>query len=570
MFCIRHALVWTLVAVSGAAQVRIPIQKQVFANGLTVYLVERHQAPVFTARIAFKAGSVDEVTGRTGVAHVLEHMLFKGTRSIGLKDPADAVKEDGLLLKEDGLWEAILAEQRTLDQGSRTSVLLTGKPGPESSPRLEALRKDFEATQAEHRQLLVSNAIGALYDGAGAVGVNAGTSFDQTIYDISLPKNRFELWCRVEADRMNAPVLREFYSEREVIKEERRMRFDDGNPEPTWVPMETFLGTAFLTHPYGRPLVGSMSDLFNLKRAEVQAFYTQYYAPNRAALVLVGDLTWKEITPALEAYFGKLKRQPEPPPVHTVEAEQKGERRSVVEKDMTPMVYIGWHIPGMGHPDEPALEVLASVLSEGRSSRLYRKAIEGAQLATRLDCSTGFPGSKYPNLFLTIGVVKGEHTTAELEQALYDEVAILQREPIAQTELDRVLTKAAMDTLSGMEDNASLAETMALHWAKGGDEASFRMRLERLKAVTPADLQRVARTYCTARNRVVTTLVRVAGPKDPVDAELEALLIKAIAPQVKDPAEAKAALEKELGKLKRLPPEQKQSALQQLREAYGK
>jgi len=560
-------------ASSLTAQIRVPIQKRVLPNGLEVMLVERHNAPVFAARIAFKAGSANDPTGANGVAHVLEHMLFKGTKSYGLKNPADGEKEQGMLLKEDALWEAILVEQRSLVEASARSFYATGKVGPETSPKLEQLKKEFEAIQAEHRALVAQNEYGALYEAVGGTGINAGTGMDFTFYEISLPKNRFEFWCRMESDRLANPVLREYYTERDVIKEERRMSLEDGTGGrgPMGVLVEPFFAAAFPYQPYGRTGLGPMSDLFNLKRTEVQAFFTKYYAPNRAALVLVGDLKMEEILPSIEAYFGKIPRQIDPVPVHTVAPAQNGERRIVVEKDMTPMVRVGWHVPAMGHPDVPALNVLAEVLTGGRTSRLYKSAVEGKQLTTGFSASYGDPGAKYPTLFTASATVKGEHSTQELESILYEEIEKLAKEGPTQVEVDRVIKNAEMGLVKKLEDIGSLATEIAATWATTGDETTFTADLDRMKEVKPADVQRVAKTYFVPQKRVVATLVRPATPgvKDPLDTQLEALLAKAIGAQVSDATQAKAILDQQMGQIKALPKEKKEEILKQLQAQFG-
>lgn len=569
----RLSLALVAASLALAAQIRVPIQKKVLANGLTVMLVERHHAPIFSARIGFKAGSADDPMGACGVAHVVEHMLFKGTKSFGLKNPADASKEEEMLRQEDALWEAIAAEQQALEEASRRAFYATGKPGLGTSPRLEQLRKDFEALQKAHQALVAPNEYGALYEAVGGTGLNAGTAMDFTFYQVSLPRNRFEFWCRMEADRLANPVFREFYTEREVIKEERRMTLEDGtgNLGPMGVLIEPFQAAAFPYQPYGRTGIGPMSDLYALKRTDVQAFFTRYYAPNRAALVLVGDLKMDEILPTVEAYFGKIPRQEDPRPPHTVAPEQNGERRIVVEKDMTPMLRVGWHVPAMGHPDVPALNVLAEILTTGRTSRLYKAAVEGRQLTTGFGATYGDPGAKFPTLFTVSATVKGDHTTQELEACLYEELEKLQKDGPTPAEVARVLKKSEMTLLQKLQDHDSLATEIAVVWAITGDENAFLADLDRTKEVTPADVQRVARTYFTAKNRVVATLVRPAeeGPKDPILGEIEALLAKGIATQVSDPAQAKAILDQQMTAIKGLPKEKRAEVLKQLQAQFG-
>lgn len=480
---IINSFLITITATQLFAQVGIPIQKKVLANGMTILLVERHHAPLFSAQLAFKVGSVNEITGTTGIAHVLEHMVFKGTQTLGIKQGANAKNEAALMKREDELVAALQKEKS------------------------EALQEELQEVRGKLAAMTVPGAFETLYTAAGGQNFNAGTSFDCTLYSISLPKNRFELFCRIEADRMKGPVFREFFAEMDVIKEEQRTRTEEGFPYPSGVLLDTFLGSAFHVHPYGRPIIGCMSDLNHLQRSDLKAFFKKHYSPNNAALVLVGDLTWDEILPCIQAYFGKLERQPEAPKVHTAEPPQKGERRAVVEKNLTPMVMIGWKMPEGGHPDEAPLEVLSSILSDGVTSRLYRKAVEGRQIATRLVTSTGYPGRRFPSLFVTLGTVKGDHSTAEIEELLYEEIDRISKEAPSRAEIDKIIRNKRVETLLKLNHSNHLAEGIARDWAIYGDEKATAALLERITKVTPEDVQRVANAYLTPTNRTVTSLV---------------------------------------------------------------
>lgn len=558
-------LVMAATAVSLKAEVRIPIQKKVLNNGMTVLLVERHNAPVFSAQMVFKTGSADNPTGAFGLAHVCEHMFFKGTTSFGLKNPEDYKKEEALLQKQDALFEAILKEQRSLEEISARQFFSTGKPGPKNSPKLDSLKKEFEAAQAEHRALVATNEYMSLLSSAGSNGIGGGTAMDFTAYNVSLPKNRFEFWCRLESDRLANPVVREFYKEMDVIKEERRSRIEDGSISPFGVLDEPFLAAAFPYHPYGRNGIGPMSDLSHIRRSDVHAFFKTYYAPNQAAIVLVGDLKMNEILPSIEAYFGKIPRQPDPKPMHTVSPEQNGEKRIVVEKDLTPMLQVGWHVPAMSHPDVPALNVLTQILANSRTSRLYKSAVEGKKLATQFSMHYGFPGSKYPSLIQARATVNGDHTTQELEALLDEEIEKLKKEGPTQAEMARVLKRAEMDNIAKLESPDSLSSEIAIYWAITGDESAFAGQLDRIKEVTAADVQRVANTYLVPQKRVVATNVRPANAlPDSLNASIETLLSKMISAQVPDVAQAKAVLDQQMGAIKALPKAKREEVLKQL------
>lgn len=541
----------------------LPLQKRVLQNGLTIFLVERHQAPVFSARIAFRVGGVDEATGHTGTAHLLEHMLFKGTRTVGLKNPADAESEGLLLDTEDKLWASITAEQDRLEELSAASVYSTGKPLPAASDKLASLREEFAKVQAKHAAMLQPNAFSALFQEAGANGLNAGTSNDFTFYQVDLPRNRFEFWARMESERINAPVLREFYTEREVVKEERRMRTEDS---PEGRLRELLLGQAFLAHPYGRPVVGWPSDLYALKRTEVQDFYRRYYAPNRAAIVLVGDLSWDEINPVVDAYFGQLKRQPDPSPVRTQEPAQSGDRRTSFDADATPIFMAGWHIPAMSHPDYPALAVLADLLSKGRSSRLYKRAVVELAIASDFQASVGEPGSRYPGLLVATGTAKGEASPGLLGTTLMEEIDAIKKQGPAKAELERLVALREMDQVHRMEDPGRLATDLAVAWAAAGNEQAFLGDLDRYRSVTASDVQRVAQAYLVDRNRTTAVLLR---PKDTegdraLNDEIEATLTKLV--ETTNPAmKPSDVVDSQMDMLRAKPRDQRQQALEALK-----
>jgi predicted Zn-dependent peptidase len=225
------------------------VKAHTLANGLRVLLLERHQAPTVSFVIRFKVGSVNEQAGMSGMAHLLEHMLFKGTRTLGT---TDYTREQEIHEKIDGVIEQLDAERLKGTQGDSSSI-----------DRLETKLREL---QQEQSQLTVKEEMSALYTRNGAVGLNASTGYDLTTYTVSLPANRQELWAAIEADRMLNPVFREFYLEREVVREERRQR-NESNPGGKL--MEAFLTSAFQAHPYGRPIVGWDSDLQQLKRERV-------------------------------------------------------------------------------------------------------------------------------------------------------------------------------------------------------------------------------------------------------------------------------------------------------------
>lgn len=460
------------------------------ANGLTVLLVERHQAPIVSINVTFGVGGINELTGSTGVAHLYEHMAFKGTRTIGTKDYA--------------------RERPLLDELDRLSAEIElRRAAGADAPELQRLRQAFKDAQDRADQLVVGNEMSLLYQRHGAVGLNASTGKDVTRYVISLPANRLPLWAAIESDRMAHPVLREFYKERAVVMEERRLRTDDS---PNGLLYEAFAAAAFQAHPYGAPTIGWASDIQALTPAETERFFRTYYGPANATIGIVGDINPPEVIALIESTFGKIPALPSPPPVVTAEPEQHGERRVEVEFDAEPIVLIGYHKPSIGHPDDFVFDVLESILSEGVTSRLYHRIVREKRLAPAIGADAGFPGTLAPNLFVISAASLAPHTTVEVEAAVYEELERLKTEPVSPKELEKVLNNLDASLVRALRSNGGLAGQLAYFQTVARDWRYVLKARERIAAVSPQDIQRVARAYFTKANRTVATLVR--APKN--------------------------------------------------------
>ncbi|ALA60975.1 M16 family metallopeptidase [Nitrospira moscoviensis] len=464
------------------------------ANGLTVLMVERHQTPVVSINITFAVGGVNEQVGQTGLAHLYEHMAFKGTRTVGTKDYE----------KEKPILDELSHVGTELEQRQRA---LAGKnPVPaEEQAAVEALQKRFAELQAQAQQYVVGNEMALLYQRHGGVGLNASTGKDLTRYTISLPSNRLPLWAAVEADRMANPVLREFYKERGVVMEERRLRNDDS---PQGSLFETFTSAAFRAHQYGVPTIGWGSDILALTPAETEAFFKTYYGPNRATIALVGDINPKDTIELIEQTFGKIPAAPAPPPLVTVEPEQRGERRVEVEFDAEPMVAIGYHKPGLGHPDDDVFDVIDAILTDGLTSRLHQKLVREKRIAASVNSDANYPGVRAPNLFIVTATPLAPHTAAEAEAAIYEELDRLKTEPVSAKELEKVINNLDADLVRALRSNSGLASQLALYQTVAGDWRYVLKSRDRIAAVTAADIQRVAAQYFTRTNRTVGTLVK--------------------------------------------------------------
>ncbi|HEY6085387.1 MAG TPA: pitrilysin family protein [Nitrospira sp.] len=466
------------------------------ANGLTILMVERHQTPIVSVNMTFGVGGVNEQMGQTGLAHLYEHMAFKGTRTVGTKDYK---KEEPLLTELHRVGTEL--EQLQRDAARRT----TDTPRGADDPAIDALQKRFKELQDQAAQYVAGNEMAMLYQRQGGIGLNAATGKDLTRYMINLPSNRLPLWAAIEADRMANPVLREFYKERGVVMEERRLRNDDS---PTGLLFETFTSAAFRAHPYGVPTIGWESDILSLTPAATEAFFKTYYGPGRATIGIVGDINPKDVIALIENTFGKIPAAPPPPQIVTKEPPQRGERRVEVEFDAEPSLVIGFHKPGLGHPDDYVFDVIDEILTDGLTSRLYIKLVRDGRLAVSINSDSNYPGVRAPNLFVLQATPLAPHTNAEVEAAVLAELERLKKEPVTAKELEKVINNLDADLVRALRSNSGLASQLALYQTVAGDWRYILKARDKVAAVTPADIQRVASQYFTKSNRTVAMLVK--------------------------------------------------------------
>ncbi len=467
---------------------RLPVRELTLDNGMRFLILERAGAPTVSFVVEVAVGGVHERLGTTGIAHLLEHLLFKGTTSIGTRD---AERERALFARMDAVHDTVLHARASGDTAEVRQLL----------GRIDELEDSA-------RVYVEPNELDRIFTEAGARGLNATTSSESTNYFVELPANRAELWFVLESDRMRDPVFREFYAERRVVLEERRMRVETS---PAGLLYEAHLAAAFTVHPYGVPVVGYGSDLETLTRADVASYYRRYYGPNNAVVAVVGNVDADRIEAWARRYFGRLPRGEEPPPVLAREPRQIGERRVAIEWDAEPRLRIGWHVPSSLHPDAPALAILASVLTGGRNSRLHRRLVTDDRTATGVFASTG-PGNRYPQLFQIDAVPRSPHGPAEVEEAIYEEIRRLAAEGPTAQELERVRNQVLAGNVRRLGSNLGLAFQLAASETLEGDwRATFRVG-EQLQAVTPEEVRRVAAEYLTRSNRTVATLERRAAP----------------------------------------------------------
>ena len=487
-------------APAGAQQVDV-IEHEL-DNGLTLLLVPRPGDPNVAAGWVAKVGSVYERPGITGVAHLFEHMMFKGTQTIGTRD----IEQDLQIIEQlDVLRAEIQAAEVDLDRRFQLGEIDDPDDPAVRSPRHQELLDEFEALLARQSDLLVPEEFSRIYTAEGASGMNAGTSYDFTIYFVNVPANKLELWFWMESDRLANPVFREFYAERSVVHEERRLRTDS---TPIGKFQEQFEAMFWQSSPYGWPVIGWPSDLEGITRDEALGFFDTYYAPNNLAAALVGDFDPDEAIALAERYFGRLGRGARPPlQPRTREMPQLAEKRMVAYADTNPQVVVRYHSVRDGHVDEPALVVLGQLLS-GRTGRLYRSLVEEQEVAT--SASGGQAGFQFEGMFELRGTARQGRTPEEVEQAIYAELEKLQAEPVGERELQKVKNQNAADTFRGLRSNFGLMMQLLIREGNRGWE-HINTDPALYEAVTAADVMRVANTYFTPETRAVAVYHRDEG-----------------------------------------------------------
>ncbi len=475
---------------SGRAQeIALDVREQTLKNGMKVLLLPRKNTFTVSTYLRFRAGSVHEQAGKTGLSHMLEHMMFKGTRQLGTVDPDG---EEPILQKLDRLH----VELSRLEEAEQSPFM------PKNPATLQALKQEIAEATRGLQAFTIPNELWEIYRRHGAVGLNASTSRDGTQYYVSLPSNRLDLWALVESDRIRDPVFREFYTERAVVREERRQRYESS---PEGALYETLFATAYVAHPYRHPVIGWPSDIDALLRPDALHHFKTFYAPSNAIAVLVGDLDPEPVSRLMEAQFGSIPSQPPPDARLTREPAQRGERRITIRFDSEPRMMIGYHVPALGHADTYPLQVAASIMGSGRTSRFYRGLIDGKRVAASIE--TFIPQLSDPGLLIISAVPRAPHTLEELEKGIYEEIERLKESPVNGDELARVRNRLEANVVRSLRSNASLAAQLGNAQALTGDWRYVVEAPKKLRAVTANEVQRAVKTYLTPENRTVATLV---------------------------------------------------------------
>ena len=468
-------------------------------NGWTFIIVERPVAPVFSFATVVNVGGAQEVPGITGLAHMFEHMAFKGTPNIGT---TDYEAEKKALEEVEAAYQAYEAARRARN------------PDPEKIEKLHAV---FKAKEEKAGEYIVANEFGDIVDREGGVGLNAFTNSDFTVYAYSFPANRVELFAFLESERFLHPVFREFYKERGVVQEERRMRTES---QPIGRLIEQLLASAYVAHPYRQPVVGYMSDLQSFTATDAEDFYRKHYVPANMVTVVIGHVSAEEILPTIKKYFGRLPKGEKPEPLRTVEPPQIAEKTVVLVDPSQPVYAETYHQPSIHDPDQAVYAAIDDVLSNGRTSRLYRSLVRDRKIAAFSGSFSGFPGSKYPGLWLAFAIPSKDHSNEEVQAAIREELERLKTEPVTDAELKRFRTRAKADLLRQARSNFGLAVQLGMYHSWYGDWREFFKDLDRIEQVTKEDIMRVARKALTATNRTVGMIVtEEPGAAAPADAE---------------------------------------------------
>lgn len=531
-------------------------------NGMKVLLYQRPGDPNVAAGWIAHVGSVNEQPGITGLSHLFEHMMFKGTHVIGTSD----IKRDlELNAEQDAIRAEIRAEQAILDEKQRLGHLEDAQDPAARSARHSELLVKFQASLDEQKKILKDNEFDKIYTDWGGSGMNAFTNYDVTCYFISVPSNKLEGWFWMEADRLANPVFRQFYSERDVVWEERRMRTDS---TPTGKLDEQFEAMFWMASPYAWPVIGWPSDLNGITREEANAYFAANYAPNNLTAALVGDFDPAQAEALARKYFGPLKRgKVLPAEVRTYSPAQMAMRRFEGEADTRPTVKIRW--PGVAHDhvDEPALAVLSDLLT-GETGRLQMSLVKGQKIASA--ASAGIDGRKYGGLFQIDGVAATGHSVEEVEAAIQAEVKKIQEQPVDAKELQKVKNQALASKYRRLDGNFLIMVQLLVYdvlssWKTMSTETT------KYLAVTAADVQRVAQKYLKDELRNVAVYRTKAKPQaegadaassDPLfdalppDQQQAASQMKAQFGAIPDAAMLEQVLAQVTGQMAAAPPEQ--------------
>lgn len=447
-------------------------------NGMVWLLVRRPTTSVFAGAVEVAVGGVEETPPHIGLAHMFEHMAFKGTKEIGTTDYAKEAPILQKILQVEKEW------QRTGDKS-----------------RLEELK----ALQKEARRYQVPNELFTILTRSGARDVNAYTTKDATQYHSEMTSNQLPLWLYLYSGMVGEPVLREFYQERDVVQEERRMRVENS---PQGKAYQALIATAFTTSPYQHSTIGSADQIAGLSITDAIAFHKDYYHPDRMVGALVGDINVAAAKAQIARYFGRLPAIPSKKPRLAEEPVQAGIRRAEVQVDSAPFLLMGYHKPKVGTPEDYIFDVIDYVLCDGASSRLHKELITEKKMAQSIACANGIPGSRLDNLFYMEVFPIAGNSPRELEKYILTAMEHLASEGVSDEELLKARNNLAANFLWEMNQNDNLAELLVTYQAMAGDWRYVVTHARHIESVTNDDVKRIARQYLVPANATIVTAVQ--------------------------------------------------------------
>ncbi len=474
--------------------------REVFlGNGMKMLLLRRPGQPGLAAGWVAKVGSDNEHPGITGISHLFEHMMFKGSDRIGTRDPE---LDRELRTELDRVRAEMFAEERALREQVRLGLAASVAEAARASTAMAELQRRFDELLERQRENLVSGEFDRIYTEAGASRMNAFTNRDMTVYFVQVPKNKLELWFWMESERLYRPVFREFYAERDVVYEERRLRTDS---TPTGAQDEVFNALFWRGHSYAWPIVGWPSDIAAITRAQARTYFERYYAPANLTLALVGDFDERQARAWAQAYFGRIPPgKEEPPDVITTATPQLGEVTYRAEVEAPPATEIRWRTTAFAGRDDPALQVLSSVLA-GKAGRLYRRLVLTDQTATRVGADAD--AAKYDGHFSVYAEGRQGVAPEQLRDALLEEVAQIAADGITDYELEKVKNKLTASQYRRLEDPFFLMVQL-LYFDGLRDWRTMDTYFERIFRVTADEVRTAAGAYLGADRRAVKLYTR--------------------------------------------------------------
>lgn len=474
-----------LSAVAGAqdlASFERRIFTKILGNGLTLVVYERHNTPVFSTFTYIDVGSDRDAAGHGGLAHMFEHMAFKGSNHIGTTDPS---AEEAALAQVEKAY-ADYSARRCCDK--------------KESARLESAWKDAIAAADKY---IIRNQFAEILHNEGAAAASALTTKDETGYYCSLPANDLELWAFLESERFRQPVMREFYKERNVVMEERRTQVEN---QALGRFREQFLAAAFIVHPYRNPIVGWPSEIEALSATDAIDFFEQYYVPSNITIAIVGDVEHEAVWTVAGKYFGRLQSRPRPQPLRSVEPRQNAERRITMRDEAQPFYMEGYHRPPITDNEDAVFAVIQDIMSNGHTSRLYRSLVRDRRIAATASSLDRYPGQKYPNLFVFSAVPLSGHTTEEIEEEIQLQIEKLKAESVTDEELRKAKLRLKANLGQIIDNNSEMAAALARSQALFGDWRQLVLKMDQIDHVTSDDVRRVANATFVPSNRTVGTM----------------------------------------------------------------